>query len=214
MKKCESEWRFQKQLLQWKNEYLCVCVCVFVVCCMRARARAHTHTHTHTHTYFCFLFSLFRKPKVFIILFPVSPFKYWNYKIKCNKIIGLWKLVYFSGLPYIMWWALFCFYTKKRRLLWNNFMFLFKHFWTVLNFFIINMLKEEKLIFQFLLHLSVITRKSLEHLKLLNVHRFTSFVARALTCTVCNIEFISISCSLSYNRDTATEVFMLFRTPK
>jgi hypothetical protein len=76
------------------------------------------------------------------------------------------------------------------------------------------MLKEEKLIFQFLLKLSVIIRKSLEHLKLLDVHRFTSVVPRALTCIVCNIEFISISCSLPDKRAITTEAFTLFRTPK
>jgi hypothetical protein len=76
------------------------------------------------------------------------------------------------------------------------------------------MLKEEKLMFQFPLNLSVIIRKSLEHLKLLNVHRFTTVVARALTRIVCNIEFISLSCSLPVNRDTTTEVFIFFRTPK
>ena len=76
------------------------------------------------------------------------------------------------------------------------------------------MLKEEKLKFQFPLNLSVIIRKSLEHLKLLNVHRFTTVVAHALTRIVCNIEFISLSCSMPDNKDTTTEVFSFFRTPK
>lgn len=76
------------------------------------------------------------------------------------------------------------------------------------------MLKEEKLMFQFPLNLSVIIRKSLEHLKLLNVHRFTTVVASALTRIVCNIEFISLSHSLPDNRGTTTEVFIFFRTPQ
>jgi hypothetical protein len=57
--KAESEWKFQRHLLQWEIEHKCVCkgvsecesvcVCVHAHMCTHA-LYIHTQRNTHTHT--------------------------------------------------------------------------------------------------------------------------------------------------------------------